>query len=331
MTENKGNTRIKLLKIWEILTQESDEEHPLSSLEIIDKLQSYGISCDRRTLYSDIEALNAFGYEVMSQRSATNEYWVAERSFDVPELHILIDAVQAAAFITKDKTNELVNKLASLAGSRRAEVIKNNTVTFNTTKSTNEHIYYAVNEISRAIEKKKKVLFRYFDYDHKHERIYRKDGHRYVVNPVATVFSNDKYYLVCYNDVNKNITHYRIDRMEAVSALEDKDITPMQKGMDFSVARHKKSLFGMYSGEGVSVKFEVKEKLLDVVFDQFGEKVFIDKTEKDGVYSFVAEVQLSNVFLGWCCAFGDDLKVVAPKSVRDKIKEHIDALSECYK
>ncbi len=331
MAESVGGTRIKLLKIWEIISQQSDEEHPIPSTDIIRQLNECGINCDRRTLYTDVEILNSFGYEIFSRRTSCNEYWVSERSFDLPELHILIDAVQAASFITEDKTKELTGKLASLAGSNRAEVLKRNTVAFNTTKSTNQHIYYAVNEISRAINMKKKVLFRYFDYDYKHRRIYRKDGHRYVVNPIATVFSNDKYYLVCYNDVNENITHYRIDRMEAVSVLEDKNITPMKNGKIFSVTRHKKSLFGMYNGESVSVKFEVKERLLDVVFDQFGEKVFIEKTDKDGIYNFIAEVQMSNVFLGWCCAFGEDLKVIAPKSVKDKIKEHINALTECYK
>ncbi len=322
-------SKITILKIWEILCAETDEEHPMSSVQLLSKLEECGISCDRRTLYSNIDTLNEYGYEVLSRRSRQNEYWVAERSFDLPELHILIDAIQAAAFITEKKTEELVDKVARLAGSRSGAVIKQNTVAFNTTKSTNEFIYYSVNEISYAIEKGLKILFRYFDYDHKHNKVYRRDGHRYVVNPVATVFSNDKYYLVCYNDVNRNMTHYRIDRMEAVQVLEDKPITPYDYTESFDITRHKKALFGMYTGDFVKVRFEVEERLLDVVFDQFGDKVEIEPV-REGWYSFVADVQASSVFFGWVCAFGGSLRVVSPASLIERIREHILTLAEVY-
>ena len=322
-------SKITILKIWEILTQQTDEEHPMPSTVLLERLLEYGISCDRRTLYSNIETLNEYGYEVLSRRSRQNEYWVADRSFDLPELHILIDAVQAASFITRGKTEELVDKIAHLAGSMSGAVIKKNTVAFNTTKSTNEHIYYSVNEISVAIEKQRKLLFRYFDYDYKHNKVYRRDGHRYVVNPIATVFSNDKYYLVCYNDVNKNITHYRIDRMEAVSVLEDKPISPYT-GERFNITRHKKAIFGMYTGDFVRAGFEVEPSLLDVVFDQFGEGVRL-KPLPDGRYYFSEEVQLSTVFYGWVSAFGESLKIVSPPSAVMKVREHIARLSEVYK
>lgn len=151
--------QIKLLKIWEILTQDSDENNPISSKELLQRLSSCGIEITRKTLYHDIYVLNRFGYEIMCRRGKTNEYYVLDRKFNQSELHILLDAIQSASFITQKKTEELVNKIASLSGSTRGEVLKRNIVNFNTTKNTNDAIYYCVNEIVTAIERKKEYPF----------------------------------------------------------------------------------------------------------------------------------------------------------------------------
>ena len=163
--DNRVASKIVLLKIWEILNQETDEDNPMPSTVLLKKLDDMEIPCDRRTLYKYIDVLNEWGYEIKSNRSKNNEYWVIDRRFDMPELHIMLDAVQAASFIPEGKTAELVKKIASLAGSRKGEVLRSNIVAFNTTKNTNEAIYYSVNEIITAIRKKKQIIFYYFDYD----------------------------------------------------------------------------------------------------------------------------------------------------------------------
>lgn len=160
--KGSNSRKIKLLKIWEILNRDTDENNPMSTPVLIEKLSECGIEVDRKILYSDIKLLNNFGYEVMCHRSSSNEYYVADRKFDIPEIHILMDAVKAAGFITEKKTDELVNKIAQLAGSQRAEVLTRNVVEFNTTKSVNENIYYSVYEIATAIEEEKKITFTYF-------------------------------------------------------------------------------------------------------------------------------------------------------------------------
>ena len=321
-------TRIKLLKIWEILCQETDEEHPMESTVLIEKLAELGVPCERKTLYRDIETLCEYGYEVICERGKKNQYYVLDRSFDLPELHILLDAVQAASFITPQKTVQLVDKIANLAGSRKGEVIKRNIVSFNNTKNTNEKIYYSVNEIVRAITKKKQIEFLYFDYDSKHNKVYRKEGNKYVMNPYATIFSNDNYYMLAYNDKHKTIIHFRVDRMDFVR-MTDKDILPLNDAETFDVTKHKKEVFGMFIGKEESVKFVVDKSLLDVVFDRFGSKIILSKIDEDR-YSFSTDVQISPIFLGWCCAFGNKLKVVAPDSVVESIKQHITGLDELY-
>ena len=321
-------TRIKLLKIWELLCQETDEEHPMESTAIIEKLNDMGIPCNRKTLYSDIQVLCDCGYEVLHQRGRKNSYYVLDRSFDLPELHILLDAVQAASFITEKKSAELIEKIASLAGSRSGEVLKRNIVAFNTTKNTNESIYYSVNEITLAITQGRKLSFTYFDYDGAHQRVYRKDGQIYKVNPFATVFSNDNYYLICYDDKHNDMMHYRVDRMDQVTMLSDKSL-PLPKGSRFNVKKHKKQLFGMFIGEEEKVKFEVDKTLLDVVYDKFGRDIKFSAKD-DNTYVFSADIQVSPIFYGWCCAFGDKLKVVSPDNVVLGIKEHINQLKENY-
>ncbi len=165
--------KIKLIKILEILRQDSDEDHYIESTEILSKLAAMGIECDRRTLYGDIDVLNDFGYEVLCEKNPgkPNKYCVVDRSFDVPELRILMDAVQASSFITPSKTEVLLDKIADLGGSHRAELLRSNIVKFNTTKSANESIFYSISEINLAIENNKKVSFEYFDFNSKHERV----------------------------------------------------------------------------------------------------------------------------------------------------------------
>ncbi len=328
MFDAKYATRIKLMKIWEILRQETDEDNPMPTSVLMKKLDEMGIHCDRRTIYADIKLLNDCGYEVLCNKSQKNEYYVVDRSFDLPELHIMLDAVQAASFITPQKTKQLVDKIADLAGSRKSEVIKRNLVAFNITKNTNEQIYYSVDEIVRAISKKKKIEFKYFDYDANHKKVYRKDGNKYIMNPYSTVLSDDNYYLLGYNDKHKNIMHFRVDRMDNVRMLED-DVVPLDANSEFDITKHKREVFGMFTGSEESVRFVVHKSLLDVIFDRFGSDVKPIKYDEEN-YMFTADVQVSPIFIGWCCAFGEKIKVVSPDNVVEQIKEYIENIYKQY-
>ena len=322
-------SKIKLLKIWEILNQDTDELHPITTNQIIEKLKDSGIECDRKTMYQDIATLNAYGYEVIQKRAQhSNMYYVIDRGFDVPELRILMDAVQAASFITEKKTGELINKISALGGSNRAELLKKNLVVFNTTKHTNENIYYSIDKIDEAILYEKKVIFKYFDYDLNGKRVFRREGHRYVANPVTMLFSNDNYYLVCYHDNHKTLTNYRIDRMTEVNML-DTSINKNACPKDLNVSNYRKQAFSMFSGATLSVIFEATSELIDVVFDKFGEKTKIVDLGNNKI-QFKAEVQLSNMFFGWCCSFGEKLKIVSPSNIKEELGAYLQTLVGCY-
>ncbi len=243
MNNGEKNNRIRPLKIWEILQSETDEDHPMGTEELRAKLAECGIQSHRTTIYEDIKLLNDWGYEIMVHRGRSNQYYVMDRQFSSPEIHILMDAVQAASFITRKKTAELVDKIADLAGSQKGLVLKKNIVQFNTAKSANEGIYYLVNEIVTAINNRQKIIFLYFDYNEKHERVYRRNGHHYVVSPVATVFADGHYYLVIYDNRYKKISHYRIDRMDRVEIIDEQaDMPPEELG---SIWRHTRNSYSV--------------------------------------------------------------------------------------
>jgi len=313
-----NNKKLRPLKLWEILYRETDEDHPMGTETLRVKLKLAGFDCGRRVIYEDIELLNAHGYEVKCNRKVSNEYYVVDRAFDIAELQILMDAVQAASFITRKKTRQFVGKIAQLAGDKKADVLQKNTVEFNVPKSDNERIYYSVDTIGRAIEQQRQISFKYFDYDIGHNRVYRKLGEFYIVNPISTVFSNDNYYLMCNDDKHDNIGHYRIDRMDEVRITEQ-PITKSDLVSTYDLVRHKKQLFGMFNGEDAMVTFQANKKLLDHIFDKFGDDIIIKEGENDTVM-FSSDVQVSNAFLGWCCSFGNSLKVISPKRVVEEVK-----------
>ena len=285
-----------------------------------EKLLEGGIECHRSTLYEDIKLLNENGYEILTRRGRSNQYYVMDRSFSNPEVHILMDAVQAASFITEKKTAELVDKISELAGSQKGLVLKKNIVQFNTTKSTNESIYYSVSEIVTAINNRQKIIFLYFDYDSNHNRVYRKNGHHYVVSPFATIFADGHYYLVIYDNRYNKLTHYRIDRMDKVEMIEDHADMPPDE-LAFDIVNHKKQLFGMFSGETTAVTIEMDRFLLDAVFDLFGDKTRIISNGENTV-RFTVDVQVSDLFFGWCCSFGTKLKLLGPEATVEQFKEY---------
>lgn len=328
--KKENGTKIKLLKLLEILQSESDEDNSLSTTEIIEKLAENGIACDRNTVYRDIRKLNDSGYEILCDKEIgqPNRYRIVDRKFTEPELRILTDAVQAAAFISERKTEELITKIAELGGRNKAELLKKNVVKFNTTKCKNESVLYSVSEISAAIENGRKISFRYFDYDKNHKKVYRHKGERYIVNPLATIYDNNFYYIISYDGKHNDVVHYRVDRMDGVEMLEMR--AEIYTGDEQDLQKHKKTLFGMYQGEAEEVVFEAESEIVDRLFDTFGEEINFEDGS-DGKLRFKAEVQISPTFVVWCLSFGDKLKVISPEEVKERLSSYTERLYNLYK
>ena len=317
--------KIKLLKLLELLRQDTDEQHPMTTNQICARLGEMGILCDRRTLSKDIALLNEQGYEVMDIPIGHEKgYFVEDRSFSIPELKVLMDAVQASSFITQKKTDELLEKIAALGGSHRAEILKGNIVNFKTTKHSNEQIFYNVDALEQAINAQKKVLFRYFDLNELGKKVYRRDGHRYVVEPIALVFNEDNYYMLCYSSRHQKTSTYRLDRMEAVQML-DEGISDTALALKNEIGPYTEQVFKMYAGEAVDIVIEFNDNLIGVVFDKFGERTNMMRCGEHRCVATV-KVQISPVFWGWLFQFAGEMKLLSPDHLIDEYKARAKAI-----
>ena len=311
--------KIKLLKLLELLRQETDEQHPLTTMDICNRLGAMGISCERRTLSKDVTLLNEQGYEVMWRWVGKEKgYYIEDRSFSIPELKILIDAIQASSFITEKKTADLIGKIANLGGSHRAELLQGNMVCFNTRKHSNESIYYNVSSLEDALQHQKKVLFRYFDLDERGQKVYRREGHRYVVEPVALVFNEDNYYLVVYSSRHDNTANYRVDRMDHVEVLSDA-VSEKAISLRGDVAEYTEQEFKMYGGTPTDIVIEFDNQLIGAVYDKFGEDTQMMRSGENKCIATV-KVQISPTFWGWLFQFAGLMKVISPDVVIEEYK-----------
>lgn len=312
--------KIKLLKLLELLRQETDEQHPMTTNEICRRLNAMNISCDRRTLATDVQTLNEQGYEVQScQVSKAKGYYIADRSFNIPELKVLIDAVEASHLLTESKTQELIDKIAALAGSNQAEVLKSSIVRFNATKPTNEYIYYTVQTLEKAIREKKKVTIHYFHLNEHKEKVYRSENGIHSVEPIALVYNNDRYYLTCYNPKADRNYNYRLDRIEKVEILDEK-ISKNAVIRSRSVAKYTAQVFKMYGGKAEKITLQFDSQMIDYIYEKFGLDTKI-RSCGDDQFTAKIEVQLSPTFYAWVFQFTGKMRIIAPEWVCDEYME----------
>ena len=329
MAENMQ--KIKLIKLFELLQKETDSDHAMSRTMLCQRLNNMGISSNVRTLSKDIEVLNENGYEILSYLKDKEKYfYVPEHEFSLPEIRILMDAVEAASFITPKKTREIVEKVALLGGSHSAELMKKHSACFNTRKHTNEQILFSVDSLVEAINRQKKAAFFYFDLDEKGERVYRckTDGEkkRYYVEPVALVFNEDNYYLMTYSNRHPDTTaNYRVDRMEQVEVVEDSTISLEALAKLEGVADYTEQVFKMYNGDAVGVVIQFDRCLIGAVYDKFGEDTPMMKVDENTCAATV-QVRVSPTFFGWVAQFADKMRIISPDNVIAEYREHINKI-----
>lgn len=305
---NSKKSKVKLVKLYEILRSETDSDHALTTYDLVERMQELGIVSDRRTISSDIENLNSVGLSVKVKRDGHKKaYYVDDNTFTVPELKILIDAVQAASFIPEDMSNEIIEKLSVLGGTHREEVLKGNQIAFNTRKHTNKDILRTVDVINKAISEHKKISFRYFDLDENKKKVFRK-GRRYKETPAALVFNNDNYYVVCYSSKHKKQLNYRVDRMDT-TWVEEEPAAPEAAILAENLTEYTKQAFRMFNGEPEEVTLQFDRSILGQVYDQFGEDIKIERISEEKCRTTVT-IQDSPTFRGWVYQFGNQMTLI---------------------
>lgn len=317
--DNLENSRkIRLLKLWQLLEQKTDPENPMSTKELLSELNEMGLSCDRRTLAKDIATLNEYNFEVMpTSKGHGKAYYVDDRTFQLAEVRLLMDAVRCAKFLTESKTEKLMDKIARLAGDHKSDLLVNQTLVTKTPKHSNEKIYYNIDTLARAISLNQKVKFRYFHLDDKKQKIYNSDY--YIISPITLQYDDNHYYLIGESEIAEKLLHYRIDRMESVELLDEKTDFSNSK-VKPEIEQYTKNIFHMYSGEITTVTLEFHEKLIGVIYDKFGEDIYIRKTGAS-TFSITTDIQISPTFFGWLFQFADSMKIIKPVSLINVYRE----------
>lgn len=305
------NQKLKLLYLQKILLEKSDENHMLTVKDIISELKRYDIEVERKTVYSDIIALTKFGHDIICKKSKTTGYYICDRDFQLPELKLLADAVASAKFISEKKSQALIKKLACLTSHNESKQIQRNVIVRNRVKTINEQVYYNVDAVNLAIADRKKIKFRYFDYDVNKERVYRQNGDPYVISPYALFWDDENYYVIAHHQKYDDISNFRVDRMENVISIEE-DIRPLPA--NFNVGDYARKTFSMFRGPEERVNLKLKNHLINVILDKFGKDVTISKID-DEHFQISINVCVSTSFFGWLFQFGDDARILGPKHV----------------
>lgn len=304
--------KVKLLKIWEILKLESSKDFPISSVEILSRLESLGISCDRKTLYKDIEELVQFGYDIKTIKKKRNMYYIDSLSFNLAELQLLADAVVFANFLPQEKAKSLISKIAKLGSEEWLEELSSRSNDI-LERTTNDELYLNVVAINKAIAQRRKISFKYFDYEFDLSITYRKKGEKYILNPVKLVLNDNKYYLVGYDDKHQELSNYRIDRMHEVE-LQEECIVLYDKVNDFNLNEYISKQFSMFGGDERRVFLKFHKSITNAMIDKFGQTMKINSVEEE--YAVMsAKTDLSNQFYAWLAGLRDKVQIIKPSEV----------------
>ena len=317
-----ANQKLKILYLMQML-KSTDENNKLPTARIIELLAAQDIDCERKSLYSDIEALKTFGLDIEYDASRGGGYYLASRDFELPELRLLVDAVQCSRFVTRKKTLELIQKLETLCGKSEAQKLSGQVFVFNRIKHMNESIYYNVDAIHEAIMTKKKITFKYFDYLVNKTKSYRHNDKVYTVEPLSLAWEDENYYLIAVED---EITkHFRVDKMDSITVTD----TPCNEREQFDPADYIKGVFGMYGGEREDVRLVVDNSLASVIIDRFGKDItMIPRDEKS--FSVNVNVAVSPQFFSWIFGLSDKVQIESPKSVRESMREYLEKVHNLY-
>ena len=309
-------TKPRILYLLRILEQYTDEEHPLTTKQLIDKLQDeYGISAHRTTLTKDIAALQEFGVDIVTVHSTQSKYFIGSRKFELPELKLLIDAVESSRFITAKKSESLIRKIHTLTSQGQVSKLRRNNHVVDRIKPDNEQIYYIVDTMNDAINEGKQISFQYYDYSGLKKKVLKNKGEIYKLSPYKLIWSGDYYYVIGYSEKKGKVINFRVDRIAAAPTILSENAIPVPK--DFDLENFTKEVFFMFSGDEVEVDLQCDNSLMKTMIDRFGENV---KTLAYDMTSFrlITEVSVSPTFFGWVFGFDGKVKILGPKNVKEQ-------------
>ena len=325
ITKEKNMVKSRMVILAQMFYEHTDQDHPMTGIEILDYLKEHGVPANEKTLRGDIKLLQDLGLDIVKIVSRPNLFYWGERQFELPELKLLVDAVSSSRFITKKKSNALGKKLAQLASENQRKELRRNIQATNRVKSENESIYYSVNTVNEAISRRKKIRFQYTEFGPDLKEVLRGDGEIYELSPYALLWNEDYYYVVGWSDKHGNVSVFRVDRLYRPEILEEKAV---KRPEDFKLDDYSMPIFDMFEGpERVPVKLEVKNELAKYIVDRFGTKLET-KQISDDRFSVEVEVSLSPTFYAWVFQFAGGMRILKPKKAVDEFLKMVNLFVE---
>lgn len=327
-----NNQKLRLLYIIDIFTKKSDDEHPLTANDIISFLEDeYAMTCDRKTVYECIDSLNEYGYEIIKS-SSPRGFFMASNIFELPELRLLIDAVQSADFISVKKTKALLEKFSLFVSEYQYKKISKQVYIDSRNKHDNENLFYIIDTLNYAIQKHRQV-----------EVAYRRrkvvDGNRaeyeekeMLINPYALIWSNDHYYLVGNYNKYDNLIHLRIDRLKTVTITENvsrhfSEVSPYITSFD--TADYSSKHLSMFSGDIKPVELICDNSLIEEFIDKFGDKCCLRPFD-DVCFKANISVAVTDGLVSWIMQYGSKIKVKGPNELKNMIIDRANAVLAIY-
>ncbi len=314
--------KLRPFYVAKLLYEQTDEDHYLTIVQIMEQLEStYGISTSRGTVGDDIKALQELGIEIEVETSTQNRFYLIGRRFDLPEIKMLIDAVESARFIPTEKSAALVGKLGLLTSKYNADKLVRNVDVENRIKSDNEKIYYIMEALNDAINARKKVSFQYFTYNVRKEQMLKNNRKVYIFSPYKLIWNGDYYYVVGYSEKHNGIGSFRIDRIARCPEVLDEDAIQQPKDFDLNV--YLNSMFRMYNGDRKQIELVCDNELMDTIIDKFGKDVIILANDMNSFRAMITTAT-GPVFYSWVFGFGGKVSIKAPEDVRFEYRKLIE-------
>lgn len=304
--------------LLKLLSTQTDEQHPISTVDLLSYFDALDMKPDRKTLKADIDLLYEMGLNVVTVPGNPVQYFVADRGFELPEIKLLIDAVQSSRFITAKKSKALTNKLVTrLASTQQAKELARTLYTANRVKPVNEQIYVHVDHIFTAINGHTKITFQYIEYTPEKKRVVKHNGLFYSVSPYALLWNGDYYYCVGYSDSHSKVVTFRVDRMKVLKTNNIPAVTP---DASFDVEDYYTGVFDMFDGEEMCIELLCENRHMKSVVDHFGEKVPTSIADPE---HFIATVNVfvSPTFYAWIFQFCGEIKILSPQTATDQYRE----------